>query len=145
MLALGVVVLTTGLFSLVEAQTLERSQRWDPDWQPPRTAWGHPDLQGNWSNVTLTPFERGRSVGRDHNPGAMTAWMAGAGIRGGQVIGSTDEFGYRAMEQPISAHDLHATMLHLLGMDHTKLTYRFSGRDMRLTDVHGTLIPQIIT
>jgi hypothetical protein len=71
--------------------------------------------------------------------------MAGAGICGGQVIGSTDEFGYRAMEQPISAHDLHATMLHLLGMDHTKLTYRFSGRDMRLTDVYGTLIPQIIT
>lgn len=70
----------------------------------------------------------------------MTAWMAGAGICGGQVIGLTDEFGYRAMEQPISAHDLHATMLHLLGMDHTKLTYRFSGRDMRLTDVHGTLI-----
>ena len=75
----------------------------------------------------------------------MTAWMAGAGICGGQVIGSTDEFGYRVMQQPISAHDLHATMLHLLGMDHTKLTYRFSGRDMRLTDVHGTLIPQIIT
>jgi hypothetical protein len=85
-----------------------------------------------------------RGVGRDHNPGAMTAWMAGAGIRGGQVIGSTDEFGYKAMEQPISAHDLHATMLHLLGIDHERLTYRFSGRDMRLTDVAGTLIPQIV-
>ena len=85
-----------------------------------------------------------RGVGRDHNPGAMTAWMAGAGIRGGQVIGATDDFGYKALEQPISAHDLHATMLHLLGMDHTKLTYRFSGRDMRLTDVAGTLIPQIV-
>ncbi len=60
--------------------------------------------------------------------------MAGAGIRGGQVIGSTDEFGYKALEQPISTHDLHATMLHLLGMDHTQLTYRFSGRDMRLTE-----------
>ena len=85
-----------------------------------------------------------RGVGRDHNPGAMTAWMAGAGIRGGQVIGATDDFGYKALEQPISAHDLHATMLHLLGMDHTELTYRFSGRDMRLTDVAGTLIPQIV-
>ena len=85
-----------------------------------------------------------RGVGRDHNPGTMTALMAGAGIKGGQVIGSSDEFGYKALEQPISAHDLHATILHLLGMDHTKLTYRFNGRDMRLTDVAGTLIPQII-
>jgi hypothetical protein len=84
-----------------------------------------------------------RGVGRDHNPGAQTVLMAGAGIRGGQVIGSTDEFGYKALEQPISYHDLHATMLHLLGLDHTKLTYRFNGRDMRLTDVYGTLIPQI--
>jgi uncharacterized protein (DUF1501 family) len=85
-----------------------------------------------------------RGVGRDHNPGAQTVLMAGAGIKGGQVIGSTDEFGYKAAEQPISYHDLHATMLHLLGLDHTKLTYRFNGRDMRLTDVYGTLIPQIV-
>ncbi|TDI36709.1 MAG: DUF1501 domain-containing protein [Acidobacteria bacterium] len=85
-----------------------------------------------------------RGVGRDHNPGTMTVLMAGAGIKGGQVIGSSDEFGYKAEEQPISAHDFHATILHLLGMDHTKLTYRFNGRDMRLTDVAGTLIPQII-
>jgi hypothetical protein len=84
-----------------------------------------------------------RGLGRDHNPGAQTVLMAGAGIGGGQVIGATDEFGYKAMEQPISYHDLHATMLHLLGLDHTKLTYRFNGRDMRLTDVFGTLIPQI--
>ena len=86
-----------------------------------------------------------RGVGRDHNPGAQTVLMAGAGIRGGQVIGSTDEFGYKAQEQPISYHDLHATMLHLLGLDHTKLTYRFNGRHMRLTDVYGTLVPQIAT
>jgi hypothetical protein len=84
-----------------------------------------------------------RGVGRDHNPGAQTVLMAGAGVRGGQVIGSSDEFGYKAEEQPISYHDLHATMLHLLGLDHRKLTYRFNGRDMRLTDVYGTLIPQI--
>ena len=77
-----------------------------------------------------------RGVGRDHNPGA--------GIQGGKVVGASDEFGYRALEQPISAHDLHATLLHLLGMDHSKLTYRFNGRDMRLTDVHGTPIPQIV-
>jgi hypothetical protein len=85
-----------------------------------------------------------RGVGRDHNPGTMTVWMAGAGIKGGQVVGSSDEFGYKAQEQPVSVHDLHATMLHLLGMDHKKLTYRFNGRDIRLTDVYGTLIPQIV-
>jgi hypothetical protein len=85
-----------------------------------------------------------RGVGRDHNPGTMSMWMAGARIRGGQVIGSSDEFGYKAEEQPIGIHDLHATMLHLLGMDHAKLTYRFNGRDMRLTDVYGELIPQIV-
>jgi len=85
-----------------------------------------------------------RGVGRDHNPGVQTAWMAGAGIKGGQSIGSSDEWGYKAGEQPVSYHDLHATMLHLLGLDHKKLTYRYNGRDMRLTDVYGTLIPQII-
>src|SRR5437016_2268417 len=85
-----------------------------------------------------------RGVGRDHNPGTMTVWMTGAGIKGGQSIGASDEFGYKAEEQPISYHDLHATMLHLLGIDHKKLTYRFNGRDMRLTDVYGTLIPQIV-
>ena len=85
-----------------------------------------------------------RGVGRDHNPGAMTGWMAGAGIRGGQVIGASDDFGYRAVEQRVSAHDLHATILHLLGIDHTRLTYRYNGRDMRLTDVHGVPIPQVV-
>jgi len=85
-----------------------------------------------------------RGVGRDHNPGTQTVLMFGAGIKGGQAIGASDEFGYKAQEQPISYHDLHATMLHLLGLDHTKLTYRFNGRDMRLTDVYGTLIPQIV-
>ena len=71
-------------------------------------------------------------------------WMAGAKIKGGQVIGSGDEFGYRAEEQPISIHDLHATILNLLGMDHKKRTYRYNGRDIRLTDVYGELIPQIV-
>jgi Protein of unknown function (DUF1501) len=85
-----------------------------------------------------------RGVGRDHNPGALSVWMAGAGIKGGQVIGASDEFGYKAEEQPTSYHDLHATMLHLMGIDHKKLTFRFNGRDMRLTDVYGELIPQIV-
>jgi uncharacterized protein (DUF1501 family) len=86
-----------------------------------------------------------RGVGRDHNPGTQTVLMAGARIQGGQAIGASDEFGFKAIEQPISYHDLHATLLHLLGLDHTKLTYRFNGRDMRLTDVYGTLIPQIVS
>jgi hypothetical protein len=66
--------------------------------------------------------------------------MAGGGVRGGTVIGATDEFGYRAVENPYKIHDLHATMLHLMGVDHRRLTFRFGGRDMRLTDVHGHLI-----
>ena len=96
--------------------------------------------QGEFGRMPISQ----RGVGRDHNPGAMSIWMAGARIKGGQVIGSTDEFGYKAEEQPVSVHDLHATILHLLGLDHTKLTYRFNGRDMRLTDVYGTPVPQII-
>ncbi len=95
--------------------------------------------QGEFGRMPISQ----RGMGRDHNPGAMSMWMAGAKIKGGQVIGSSDEFGYKAAEQPISIHDLHATMLHLLGLDHTKLTYRFNGRDMRLTDVYGERIPQI--
>ncbi|MBM3811176.1 MAG: DUF1501 domain-containing protein [Acidimicrobiia bacterium] len=85
-----------------------------------------------------------KGLGRDHNPGALSFFMAGAKIRGGQVIGSTDEFGYKAAEQPIFYHDVHATILHLLGMDHKRLTYFFNGRHYRLTDVHGELIPQIV-
>jgi Protein of unknown function (DUF1501) len=85
-----------------------------------------------------------KGVGRDHNPGTMSLWMAGAKIRGGQIIGASDEFGYKAEQQPIAVHDLHATMLHLLGIDHTRLTYLFNGRNMRLTDVYGELIPQIV-
>jgi Protein of unknown function (DUF1501) len=84
-----------------------------------------------------------KGVGRDHNPGALTVFLAGAGIKGGQSIGATDEFGYKAAEQIVSAHDLHATILHLLGIDHKRLTYYYNGRNMRLTDVAGELIPQI--
>ena len=84
-----------------------------------------------------------RGVGRDHNPGAMTVFLAGAGIQGGQHIGSSDELGYKAEQQPVTNHDLHASLLHLLGIDHKRLTYYFNGRNMRLTDVSGVLIPQI--
>jgi len=85
-----------------------------------------------------------KGVGRDHNPGAMTVWMAGAGVKGGQTIGASDDFGWKAEQQIIGAHDLHATILHLLGMDHKRLTFFYNGRNMRLTDVAGELIPQIV-
>jgi hypothetical protein len=75
--------------------------------------------------------------GRDHNPYGFTMWFAGGGVKGGRVIGSTDELGFKAIEEPVHTHDIHATMLALLGLDHKKLTYFFQGRDFRLTDVHG--------
>lgn len=91
-----------------------------------------------------TPVSEGGS-GRDHNHYGFTVWMAGGGIRGGTVYGATDEFGFKAVENPTSVHDLHATILHLLGFDHEKLTYRYAGRDFRLTDVHGNVIRDILT
>ena len=91
-----------------------------------------------------TPFAQGKD-GRDHNPFGFTVWLAGGGIKGGTIYGATDEYGYKAVENPLMVHDLHATMLHLLGMDHTKLTFRYSGRDMRLTDVHGQIIHNILS
>jgi hypothetical protein len=82
--------------------------------------------------------------GRDHNPYGFTMWMAGGGVRGGMAHGATDEFGYYAVEKRVSMYDLHATLLHLLGIDHTRLTYRHSGRDFRLTDVHGNVVTDIL-
>lgn len=90
-----------------------------------------------------TPVSEGGS-GRDHNHYGFSVWMAGGGIRGGMTYGATDEFGFKASENPVSVHDLHATMLHLLGFDHEKLTYRYAGRDFRLTDVHGRVIKEIV-
>ena len=90
-----------------------------------------------------TPFAQG-SNGRDHNPHAFTMWMAGGGVKGGASAGITDRFGYKVVDDRYEIHDLHATMLHLMGIDHTKLTYRFSGRDIRLTDVYGRLIDPIL-
>ena len=91
-----------------------------------------------------TPFAQGAN-GRDHNQYGFTVWMAGGGVKPGIVYGATDEFGYRAIKNRLEMHDLHATMLHLLGVDHTRSTFRFSGRDMRLTDVHGHVVEDIVS
>ena len=90
-----------------------------------------------------TPTSEGSS-GRDHNPFGFTVWMAGGGVRGGMTYGATDDYGFKAVEKPASVHDLHATILHLLGFDHEKLTYRYAGRDFRLTDVHGNILREIL-
>ncbi len=90
-----------------------------------------------------TPVAQGDD-GRDHNPQGYTMWMAGGGIKSGLVYGHTDDYGYYAVENKVHVHDLHATMLHLLGLDHTKLTYRYAGRDFRLTDIHGEVIHDIL-
>jgi len=91
-----------------------------------------------------TPMNEGRNnskfLGRDHHPRAFSIWMAGGGIKGGITVGSTDELGYNPVEDPVDVHDLHATVLHLLGLGHTELTFKFQGRDYRLTDVHGNVV-----
>jgi uncharacterized protein (DUF1501 family) len=86
----------------------------------------------------------GKVNGRDHNHYGFTMWMAGGGVKGGYVHGATDEFGFKATEKVVHVHDLHATILHLLGFDHEKFTYRYAGRDFRLTDVHGTVVKDLI-
>jgi hypothetical protein len=83
-------------------------------------------------------------LGRDHNHYGFSVWLAGGGIRGGTVYGATDDFGFKAVENPTSVHDLHATILHLLGFNHERLTYRYAGRDFRLTDVHGRVVKEIL-
>jgi hypothetical protein len=95
-----------------------------------------------------TPMNEGRNkskfLGRDHHPRAFTFWLAGGGIKPGITLGRTDELGYNAIEDPVDVHDLHATILYLMGIDHTKLTYRFQGRDFRLTDVSGTVVKKLL-
>jgi uncharacterized protein (DUF1501 family) len=86
----------------------------------------------------------GKMNGRDHNHYGFTMWMAGGGVKGGYVHGATDDLGFQAVENKVHVHDLHATLLHLLGFDHEKFTYRHAGRDFRLTDVHGTVVKEII-
>jgi hypothetical protein len=90
------------------------------------------------------PGTPGNGKGRDHNHWGFTVWLAGGGVRGGHVHGATDDFGFRAVEKPVHVHDLHATMLHLMGFDHEKLTYRYAGRDFRLTDVAGEVVREVI-
>lgn len=90
-----------------------------------------------------TPAAQGKD-GRDHHPHAFSMWMAGGGVKGGMTHGVTDEFGYYVAENKVTMHDFHATILHLLGLDHTKLTYRHAGRDFRLTDVAGKVVQEII-
>jgi len=95
-----------------------------------------------------TPMNEGRNaskfLGRDHHPRAFSMWMAGGGVKKGTVVGATDELGYNPVEDPVDVHDLHATILHLLGLDHTRLTYRFQGRDFRLTDVSGNVVAKLL-
>ena len=92
-----------------------------------------------------TPMvQGGTNDGRDHHPNAFTMWLAGGGVKAGVTIGSTDELGFNAAEDRVHVHDLHATILHLLGFDHEKLTYRFQGRDFRLTDVHGLVVDKLL-
>ncbi|HEV3140901.1 MAG TPA: DUF1501 domain-containing protein, partial [Vicinamibacterales bacterium] len=94
---------------------------------------------------TVTRDKNGNdNPGRDHNNKAFSIWLAGGGVKGGTVYGATDEFGAKATENPVQVHDLHATLLYLLGFDHTKLTYRFNGRDFRLTDNFGTIVKGIV-
>jgi hypothetical protein len=91
-----------------------------------------------------TPMVQGGNDGRDHHNRSFSIWIAGGGIRGGHVHGETDELGFNVSQDPVHVHDLNATLLHLLGMDHERLTYRFQGRDFRLTDVHGKVVSQIL-
>jgi hypothetical protein len=91
-----------------------------------------------------TPMVQGGNDGRDHHNRAFTMWLAGGGIKAGHVYGRTDDFGFNVAEDSVHVHDLNATLLHLLGFDHTRLTYRFQGRDYRLTDVHGNLVTGIL-
>ncbi|MDB4671697.1 DUF1501 domain-containing protein, partial [Pirellulaceae bacterium] len=91
-----------------------------------------------------TPFSQNND-GRDHNPNGFSVWLAGGGIKPGMAYGETDEFGYNAVQNKVHMHDLHATLLHLLGLDHKRLTYRYAGRDFRLTDVYGRVIREILS
>ena len=91
-----------------------------------------------------TPYAEKNGTGRDHNPGGFTMWLAGGGAQPGLAYGRTDDFGFAAVENKVHMHDLHATILHLLGLDHLRLTYRYSGRDFRLTDVAGEVVRGIL-
>ena len=95
-------------------------------------------MRGTGTGATTKP-------GRDHHKDAFTVWLAGGGVKPGITYGATDDIGYKAVENPVHIHDWHATILHLLGLDHLKLTFRFQGRDFRLTDVHGNVMTKLFT
>ena len=99
---------------------------------------------GRTPSVEMNQGGGGAALGRDHNHWGFSVWLAGGGIKGGTVYGATDDFGFKTVENPVTVHDLHATMLHLLGFDHEELTYRFAGRDFRLTDVYGEVVKEIV-
>ena len=99
---------------------------------------------GEFGRTPVREF-RNKSIGRDHNPLGFTQWLAGAGVKGGFSFGETDEYGYRAAVDKVHMHDMHATILHLLGIDHEKLTYRYAGRDFRLTDVYGEVVTALFS
>ncbi|MBI1325834.1 DUF1501 domain-containing protein [bacterium] len=100
---------------------------------------------GEFGRTPAVELVNGKSGGgRDHNHWGFTVWLAGGGVKGGTVVGATDDFGFRAVENPVHVHDLHATIMHLMGFDHTKLTYRNAGRDYRLTDVHGNVVKEVL-
>jgi arylsulfatase A-like enzyme len=102
--------------------------------------WGGEFGRTNYSQGKLTATD----YGRDHHPRCFTIWMAGAGVKRGLVYGATDDFGYNVTENPVHVHDVQATLLHLLGIDHERLTYRFQGRFYRLTDVHGEVVRGVL-
>jgi uncharacterized protein (DUF1501 family) len=100
---------------------------------------------GEFGRTPMNEARNGsRFLGRDHHPRAFTIWLAGGGTKPGISIGRTDDVGYNPVEDPVSVHDLHATILHLMGLDHTRLTYRFQGREFRLTDVEGEIIQKLL-
>ena len=103
--------------------------------------WGGEFGRTVYSQGTLTA----ENYGRDHHPRCFSMWMAGAGVNSGTVIGETDDYSYSIVRDPVHIHDLNATVLHLLGFDHTRLTYRHQGRDYRLTDVHGNVVTNALT
>ena len=101
---------------------------------------------GEFGRTSLGQLKHvGDKVGRDHHPNGFSMWLAGGGIKGGQVIGRTDELALKAIEDPVHVHDLQATILHTMGLDHKRLTYRHMGRDFRLTDVAGNVVTKMLT
>jgi arylsulfatase A-like enzyme len=98
---------------------------------------------GEFGRTPMSEGE-GKNPGRNHQIDGYTTWLAGGGVKAGVVVGQTDDLGFQTVEQPVHVHDLHATLLHLFGFDHTRLTYRFQGRDFRLTDVAGQVVRQLV-